>query len=83
MEDRVLWMYNCEFSCWSGLTSAALGLPIKKDNIKCIVAAYSFVDAIDKIVGYYGEEAIDNISIEVIEDTDGGIMEVSKDLVVK
>ena len=84
MEDRELWMYNCEFSWWSGINAnAVLGLPIKKEDIKCIVAAYSFVDAINKITGYYGEETIDNISIEVIENTDGGIMEVSKELIVK
>lgn len=47
-----------------------------KKKVKCIVAGYSFADVAEKIECWYGD-AIDSLFIKVLDDTDGGVYEVS------
>jgi len=74
MENKELWMYDCEFTWWDDSD-----IPYIKRWVKCIVAGYSFKDVAEKIEYYYGMTAIDDLSMKIIDDTDSGIMEVSNE----
>ena len=71
MESKELWMYNCEFTWWDDNDYYG-----KKKQIKCVVAAYDLVDVVRKLTSRYGDDQIENLSIEIIDNTDCGIMEV-------
>lgn len=71
MESKELWMYNCEFTWWDDNDYYG-----SKKQVKCVVAAYDLVDVVYKLTSRYGDDQIENLSIEIIDDTDGGIMEV-------
>lgn len=66
MENKELWMHECELTWWDGV----------EKKVKCIVAGYSFADVAEKIERWYGD-SIDNLFIKVLDDTDGGVYEVS------
>lgn len=71
MENKELWMHECELTWWDDIEN----LPVEK-KVKCIVAGYSFADVAEKIERWYGD-SIDNLFIKVLDDTDGGVYEVS------
>lgn len=74
MGSKELWMYNCEFTWWDD--SDYYG---NKKQVKCVVAGYDLVDVVHKLTSYYGDDQIESLSIEIIDNTDSGIMEVSKE----
>lgn len=74
MENKTLWMYDCEFTWWDDSD-----LPSKKKNIKCLVAGYSIADVVTTLTEWYGDERIDSLSIRIIDDTEYGIMEVARE----
>ena len=69
--NNELWFYNVEFIYYEDLD---------KTHTKCIVAGYSFADVVGKIENFYGEDCIENISAELIDETEHGIYEVSHDV---
>lgn len=72
-ETRELFMYDCEFIWWDDYD-----VPFIKSNVKCIVAGYSFADVATKLDSWYGD-GIDDLSMKVIDDTDGGVYEIYKE----
>lgn len=71
MENKELWMHECELTWWDDIEN----LPIEK-KVKCIVAGYSFADVTEKIERWYGD-SIENLFIKILDNTDGGVYEVS------
>lgn len=76
MGNKVLWMYDCEFIWWDDGE-----IPYEKKYVKCLVAGYSLTDVVDKICQWYGNTAIEDISIKIIDETEEGIMHISCDKV--
>ena len=74
MGNKALWIYDCEFTWWDDGE-----IPYKKKNIKCLVAGYDLVDVVQRLTDWYGDGAIEDLSIKIIDDTENGIMEVSND----
>ena len=66
MENKELWMYECELTWWDDA----------EKKVKCIVAGYSFADVTEKIERWYGD-SIENLFIKILDNTDGGVYEVS------
>ena len=71
MESKELLMYNCEFTWWDDTAYPG------ERQVKCVVAGYSLTDAVQRVASCYGDDQIENLSIEVIDDTECGVMEVS------
>ena len=67
--NEILWYYNVEVTYWNDSV-----FPYGKKNSQAMVAAYSVTDACKKICNWYGDEKVENISIEIIEDTEDGIL---------
>lgn len=71
--NKELWMYDCEFIWWDDYD-----IPYIKNNMKCIVAGYSFSDVVNRLEQWYGKDGIDELSIKIIDDTEGGVYEVEQ-----
>ena len=74
MGNEILWMYDCEFTWWDDGE-----IPYRKRNVKCLVAGYSLVDVVKRLAEWYGDSAIEDLSIKIIDNSENGIMEVSNE----